>query len=353
MRTQQQYRQEKLEKFEHFSNERAMEANLSTTDKLAKYHNIQNITFKNAAEARKLIKQNAPYLLQMDKPNLLARGCASQSELYSKYLDAFADINDKERRIVSKFILELLDKIKPRNLAYHNYLCYWLNRISFAKAKPWLEAGMPHTLEDTIIMDGDWFINPRANTLVHELTHVHQRLVPFEFEEVYKDLGYLEYSPGVENIKGMGPVVALNRNNPDGLSHNWLWYDKTNRTCWWIGAVFNNITPEKLTDVANVGLKLERDSDGVYYYLKQSPTLLSDFKEFNTFFGDNPNNYHPNEMSAKFGEWMLEYVITTTTTTSTTSTNTSKNIPKNKYNCEGFTIYRKHFEKLINTFYSN
>lgn len=325
---------------EHFQTE----VNLTIIEKLAKYHNIKQLNFKNASEASKLINKNAEYLKKMNQPNLSARGCNSQDELYNKYLDAFDDINDKERKVVNKFILELLEKIKPRNLAYYNYLCNWLSRISFAKAKPWLEAGMPHTLEDTIIMDAGWFINPRETTLVHELTHVHQRIVPFEFEEVYKDLGYLEYTPGVENIKGMGVVVALNRNNPDGLSANWLWLDNNNnhnvKTYWWIGAVFNNITPSSLTDVNNVGLKLERDSDGTYYYLKQQPILLNSLVVFNKFFGmnDSANNYHPNEMSAKFGEWFLEYVL--------------GNANGENYNCDGFKIYKKHFEKLTNTFYS-
>ena len=43
----------------------------------------------------------------------------------------------------------------------------------------------------------------------------------------------------------------------------------------------------------------------LFYYLKQNPTQLSKFKEFNDFFGDNQNNYHPNEMTAKFAEYFL------------------------------------------------
>jgi hypothetical protein len=321
---------------EHFQNE----AKLSAIEKLKKYHNINQINFKNASEARKLINKNAEYLQKMNQPNLLARGCSSQTELYNKYLYAFDDITPQERKTISNFILELLEKIKPRNQAYYNYLCNWINQISIAKAKPWLEAGMPHTLEDTIIMDAGWFNSPREATFVHELTHVHQRIVPFEFEEVYKDLGYLEYTPGIENIKGMNSVIMLNRNNPDGLSANWLWLDNNNNvnTYWWIGAVFTTITPNNLTDVNNVALKLERDGDGTYYYLKQQPTLLNSLDGFNNFFGNNANNYHPNEMSAKFAEYFLEYVL--------------GNANGEKYNCNGFKIYKKHFEKLINTFHS-
>ena len=327
-------KEKEQEDIEHFE----AESILTPTDKLSKYHNI-TIQFKNANEARKLISKNTQYLQNMNQPNLIARGCSSINDLYNKYVDAFDDINDNERKTINKFILELLDKIKPRNQQYYNYLCDWCRKISIAKAKPWLEAGMPHTLENTIIMDAHWFTNPRQTTFIHELTHVNQRLVPFEFEDLYKDFGYIEYPEGIENIKGMNSVITLNRNNPDGLSPNWIWYDKTGNKYWWIGAVFSSVTPSSLTDVTNVALQLEIDRDGVYYYLKQQPTLLNTLKEFNIFFGNNYNNYHPNEMSAKFSECYLEHVLGI-------SDNTQK------YNCEGFKIYKQHFEKLIHSLYA-
>jgi hypothetical protein len=332
LRTKKEKRQEDIEHFE-------TEIALTPIDKLAKYHNI-TLQFKNANDARKLINKNAQYLQNMNQPNLIARDCTSIGELYDKYLNAFDDISDNERKTIIKFILELLDKIKPRNPAYYNYLCDWIRKICIAKAKPWLEAGMPHTLENTIIMDANWFTNPRQTTFVHELTHVNQRIVPFEFEDLYKDFGYIEYPEGVENIKGMNSVIVLNRNNPDGLSPNWIWYEKTGNNYWWIGAVFSNATPNNLSDVSNVALKLETDRDGMYYYLKQQPTLLNTLKEFNTFFGNNPNNYHPNEMAAKFSESYLEFIL-----------GISEN-DNQKYNCEGFKIYKQHFEKIIQSFYS-
>jgi hypothetical protein len=335
---------EDIKNFEYFETENAQ----SSIVKLAKYHKI-TLLFKDAQEARQLISQVYAsagtsvnkYLQNMNQPNLLARGCSSKDELYNKYLDAFDDITDIERMRIASFVLELLENIKIRNSAYYKYLLYWINKISIAKAKPWLEAGMPHTLENTIIMDANWFSNPRSTTFVHELTHINQRIVPFEFEDLYKDLNYLDYSQGIENIKGMETVITMNRNNPDGMSPNWLWYDKLSNTYWWIGAIFQNITPSRLTDVNNVALKLERGTDGTFYYLKQQPTLLDTLAQFNTFFGVNPNNYHPNEMTAKFSEWYLEYIL-------------GKSESEYKYEkYEGFKKYKQHFEKLITSFYSS
>ena len=74
-----------------------------------------------------------------------------------------------------------------------------------------------------------------------------------------------------------------------------------------------------------------------FYYLQQQPLLLNSFTNFNNYFGNNPNNYHPNEMTAKFSEWYLQYILS----------NTQQNYEK--YN--GFTIYKEYFDNLIKTFY--
>ena len=351
----------KQQKIEHFNNLRSFNINSSVDSKLLKYHNII-IQFKNAIDVNKLITAQTPTILQyinnMNQPNLLARGFACRDDLYNKYINACDDINNDERNTIQNFILELLDKIKPRNIYYYNYMCQWITKIAIAKAKPFLEDGMPHTLENTIIMDADWFINPRESTFIHELTHVHQRLLSFEYVNIYKYLGYKEYTQGVEKIKGMSSVIALNRNNPDGLSNNWLWYDKKTNTYWWIGAVFASITPSSLNDVSNIALELKLDYDDggnnklsdkddkddkdditnkTFYYLQQQPLLLNSFTNFNNYFGNNPNNYHPNEMTAKFSEWYLQYILS----------NTQQNYEK--YN--GFTIYKEYFDDLIKTFY--
>jgi len=89
-----------------------------------------------------------------------------------------------------------------------------------------------------------------------------------------------------------------------------------------------------------VALTLDRDKEGNFYYLKQNPTPLSNLKEFITFFGENPNNYHPNEMTAKFAEWYLEDIL---------REKDSNRTEYNKY--EGYKIYKKYFENMINNYY--
>ena len=382
---------------EYFNNEN----NLPLTSKLLKYH-IVTVKFKNADIAQKLITTDLPYIRNMNQPNIVARGCETKDELFTKYQNAFTDIDEIERETILKFILELLNNIKKRNTYYYKYMCYWVNNIAIAKAQPWLEAGMPHTLDNTIIMDNNWFKSPRATTFIHEITHVHQRIIPFEYDDLFTELGYQEYKKGMETIKGMDNVLVLNRNNPDGLSYNWVWVDKLQSTSdtstnahthkpinyWWIGAVFSSITPSSLTSVSNIALSLtyhlqdlanparKPQSQTIYvgtqwddpstkpeskagfskssaqttnennkndlenitlYYLQQQPTLLTSLKSFNKFFGNNSNNYHPNEITAKFSEWYLEYIL--------------GNMKDTYDNYKGFIIYKTYFNNLIKTFY--
>jgi hypothetical protein len=339
------------------------ELNSTTADKLKTKHNI-TLKYLDVNTARQLVKKNGSYMQNMNQPNLSARHCSTIDELYEKYLNGFDEITSSEKETIDLFILNLMNDIEKftkhnSNYSYYKYVSKWLNEISIAKAKSWLEAGMPHTLDTTIIMDAEWFITPRRNTLIHELTHVHQREVEFDFEDLYKELGYY-YNP--ETIKGMESIYPLNRNNPDGLSTLWLWKmpvieggsnkngagndagnDAINEMSmdsthyWWIGAIFNTVNPDSLNDVVLVALQMERDHEGHFYYLKQKPTYLSTWKPFIKFFGNNPNNYHPNETTAKCAEYFLADIL------------------NEKYldfvNYEGYKIYKKYFENMCNKYY--
>ena len=332
-----------IEQIETFENENS----LTPSEKLLKHHDII-LKYLNANQASKLIQKDGDYLKGMNQANLSARGSSSIDELYSKYIDAFDDITEEEKLTIDTFTLKLLTDLQEsgnniNNNSYYNYVKQWLKGISIAKAKEWLESGMPHTLDTTIIMDANWFKNPRRTTLLHEITHIHQRQSPLDFEDLYPLLGYY-YNP--VDIKGLESIYPLNRNNPDGMDKYWLWHSNSNneKTFWWIGAIFNTAIPTSLSDVNMMALKLDKEqgSDTIFYYLKQNPTKLSNLKEFVYFFGENPNNYHPNEMTAKFAEWFLVEKLN--------SNNVNNNINEyNKY--EGYRIYKKYFEKLINIYY--
>ena len=340
---------EKIEEFE-------IAVNLSQQQKLLKHHGI-TIHYLTIEEARALIIKikSGEYITGMNQANLSARKCLNKDDLYNKYLDGFDSITKTDKDTIDAFINELLDNIKNKtdttdttdttdilskySQSYYNYVVKWLKTISIAKAKPWLEAGMPHTLDKTIVMDADWFVKPRKTTFLHEIAHVHQRESLMDFEDLYSALGYI-YNP--VNIRGLEEIYPLNRNNPDGTSKYWLWHNKSNnhnQNYWWIGAIFKNVNPTSLTDVNLVALELDYSNDDkIYYYLKQNQSQLSTLQPFINFFGENPNNYHPNEMTAKFAEWYLNETLGINDT--------------NTYNYEGYIIYKKYFENMIKKYYT-
>ena len=336
-----------IEQIEEFENE----IELTIPEKLFKYHDIK-VNYLDAESASNLIVKEGEYLKGMNQANLSARDCKSIDELYLKYKTAFDDITDNEKETVDKFILKLMTKLKQCDNSYYNYIKKWINTISIAKAKQWLEAGMPHTLDTTIVMDANWFISPRDTTFIHEMTHIHQRKSPIDFEDLYPLLGYY-YNP--VDIKGLESIYPLNRNNPDGMDKYWLWCsnkndinntNNTNTTYWWIGAIFKTAIPTSLTDVNMMALKLDKDDD-IFYYLKQTPIQLSKLKEFNDFFGDNQNNYHPNEMTAKFAEWYLLQML------NSIKRNDINNITHTYNNYEGYKIYKKYINNMTNVYYSS
>jgi hypothetical protein len=331
IRLDKQSQQEKIEAFQSL-------ASLTPTEKLASQHDI-TLTFLAASQAAKQMQSIArQYIALMNQPNLAARGVQTQQELLVKYATAFQDITPTEQKRITEFILELLSKVQYKYPAYYRYLVKWIPRISLVKAQASLEGGMPHTLGNLVIMDSDWFSNPRGTTFLHEITHVHQRNVPFEFEDLYTQWGY--HATPMNQVRGMEGVLQLNRNNPDGMSPDWLWQEPSaGNKYWWIGAVFSSATPTSLGDISLIAVKMERDAEGNFYYLKQQPTPLNTLSPFLQYFGgSSPNNYHPNEMAAKFAEWYLEDAL---------------GMPQHDISEKqaGYQVYKNYFNKLLETYY--
>lgn len=332
-----------IEIVETFENE----LKLSSTENLYKTYDLK-INYLSANDAKTIFTQSNQYLKNMNMSNLVARGCNTFPELYEQYSNALVDISQNEQDTINSFILDLLESLNDDDtIVFRNYIVYWMKQITFAKGKSWLESGMPHTIENTIIMDSDWFLHPRKDTLLHEITHVHQRKFFHDFEDLYSKLGYVYYP---NYIKGLEPYYQLNRNNPDGTSPLWLWYNNKNNNenntdtsssnyYWWIGAIFKTANPDNVADVNYIAVKLDKGADGTFYNFGKQPIKLSKFKEFNEYFGINNNNYHPNETTAKYMEIYL---------------NDKLKSPNRLtyYNYKGYIEFKTYFDTLIHNFYS-
>lgn len=270
------------------------------------------------------------YLPTMSPINLKARGFESVNHAIQKCVNGFQKISKDDEVKTQQLIFTLLENSSVKSKKFNKYLQYWIPKIKIAKQKNWLESGMPHTHTNIIILNPSWFINPRKSTFIHELTHVHQRLKPDDFKDLFKNWGFIYYSKGIHTIKGLEDKPIISRHNPDGLDLNWIW--KTpNLNYYWISAQFirsDNIT---LTDVEYIAYQLEHDGNGNYFYLNKIPIQIKTWNEFQRYFKINNNHYHPNEIAAQYAEYYQDDQLS----------NTESNYGK------GYQIYFNHMNNLL------
>lgn len=271
-----------------------------------------------------VMNNNNDYIENMTTTNLIARKCKSKKELLNKYkLDAFDDITNFEKNIVNKNISIILNKIKYINNKYYKFLKKWLNKIYIAKSKSWLEFNMPHTYGNLIIMNNEWFIKPNIKVLIHELTHIQQRLYPNYFIKLYNELGYIN-----TNITNIFQINELNRNNPDGININWIWKNFKNNEFWWCGVIFKSYNPNNLHDVIYIAIKINMYNNNLS--LSNTIIFLNEFIDFLEFFGNYNDNYHPNEMCAMYSEWYLDEILN-----------------NNYYDYPGYNIYKNFMNNIL------
>jgi hypothetical protein len=289
---------------------------------------------------------NKEYLSKMNGVNITARGFNSNKEISSKYnKELLSSINSEEIVMVQDFIKKNTDKyISEDNKK--RWLDNILQKTVISKGQHWLEMGMPHTHTNVIIFGSSWFNNPSWKTFVHECVHTDQRFgvgMP-TYKKLYAMWGFEYYD--ISTIKGMEGIITRNRHNPDAIDCNWVWNCPIDGNTYWIGAVFDSITPESLGDVSYVGIKLEKDSTrnadnngNNLYYNGSNMRQLYNWKDFNNYFVIDNNEYHPNEIVA---EYMSIYFMLNN---KMLDNDTNSNVSKLK-NSKGFQIFKDWFNSL-------
>jgi len=248
----------------------------------------------------------------MNSINLHAREFIDINKCKNKYKYSLLDtITNEEMLNANTFInLKISNFYKNEKLTDENeqnnnaiklkWLLNILNNCQIGKGQSWLEMQMPHTHSNVIIFNTRWFNSLSWGTFIHECVHIDQRigLGISKYEELYYNWGFIKYN--IINVKGMNDIVMKNRLNPDAVDCNWLWKCKEDNNVYWIGAVFNSITPYNLGDASYIGLKLYTGINGEYYYNGNEGKNLNNWKEYQNYFGIFNNHYHPNEIIAEY-----------------------------------------------------
>ena len=289
--------------------------------------NGENYTFTGLIN---YLKDN--YLSKMNAVNMIARGFETKIDVIAKYQELCHNVSEAEIVNVNTEIRNYLTREEKRlqETYLDGYFKYWLSKIVLAKGENWLESGMPHTHQNIIIMDNDWFSNVRIGTLIHEIGHVHQRIEPLDWEELITEWGFSKCQSDNNKIVGLDSLLVRNRLNPDGMDCYWRWKDDITGQSYWIGAIFKSDEPESLRDVEYVGVELEWNGENGLWYLTDRKTSLNKLPSFVAYFGLDHDHYHPHEIGSHYLEKLLEE-------TTLGKTNVS--------NTRGYQKFRKWFEK--------
>lgn len=296
-------------------------------DAKVKKYNFK-INFFNPKNTFQLFENNQ-YIDKMNTINLKARQFNSKAELTLKYMQSILPISKKERKKTYQLVENMLARFEESeiNSVIPNFLKETLQISNIAKSSSWLEGGMPHTHDKTIILPESWFSDVSSyfkgtnnkmvfngSTLMHELVHIHQRINPDLYNNIYREWGFIK----VDFMDNMSHILELNRNNPDGMQDNWIWVDRSQRDqlkYYWIGALFKESHPaiNQVNYYAYQMNKIENtyENDIKIVRLSENPPIpLSEFNSFNNYFGITNNHYHPNEIAAQYIEELYGEVLT-------------------------------------------
>jgi hypothetical protein len=220
----------------------------------------------------------SPFFNKMTPTDLIARSVDSKENYRKIYINSLLSFNNNEKNNIDSLI-KLID---PILIKYKNISSIpW----KITKVDVNIESGYPHTLEDVIIINNNFFtLNQEQQKilLLHEKLHIYQRKFPIETEEFV--MNTLEFKIKNRN-KDLNIMV---RNNPD---LNDLTYGKDD---YYTLQVYNSFNPKSLADskVIKVNEKNNEISD-----LTQNDLKLD--------INDKTQIEHPYEIMASY----LPYVI--------------------------------------------
>lgn len=261
--------------------------------------NTINLQFISDTSNTNLINYiNTVYLIHMNSVNSVARNFTTITELKNKYNTALlSTITETDKVYLTTSVNNNINTNKLTD-KQHKWLVTVLNNTEIAKTQPWLEMNMPHTHANVILFNNDMFNTFNWSTFIHECVHIDQRINYNNYKALYYKWGFMYID--INTVKGLEHTISRNRLNPDAIDCNWIWKSPVDNNKYWIGVVFNSITPDNLGDVSYIALKIDMDNSGNYYYNGTDSRNLNIWVDFQNYFGIKNNHYHPNEIIAEY-----------------------------------------------------
>lgn len=189
---------------------------------------------------------------------------------------------------------------------------------TFVKITNEIAMGFPHTIGNVILFpekitslfaqlgaDPD----PRRSRLferlvellMHEQTHVIERLDPTRFHDLYREVwGFRK----AESIQSGEWVRKHELQNPDGMDTRWVYPIQRNGTTEWIWPLAILSNPDRNPRFQKAGIYLRKEDSGSFAVERDGRSedpryqRLSRFRSYSQYFQGMNNNYHPHEILA-------------------------------------------------------
>lgn len=240
------------------------------------------------------------------------------AECKKRYQAAVVDFKDNEKQALTFFV----SKIQP--VLLRDYPVFGNLPFSFIKSANSLEGGMAWTRGSHIILPtsmlnrlamfqrmlGDRAVPTGASLLIHEQTHVLQRLHPQLFTPLYTDTFHFVHADRIATNSWLTDRQLI---NPDGTVCDWIFPLTGNGDNSFILPLiaFNSPNPSNLsTNMGTIAVTMEKTADGFKPVLGTdgNPVVrpLNEVTEYMKGPGSEGNNYHPNEIAAdRFAELVV------------------------------------------------
>jgi hypothetical protein len=220
---------------------------------------------------------------------------------YCENIQNFTELEEKQLFYVINIINKLYKKKFNKLLTLPWNLIKVTNNI---------EGGMPHTITNNIVLPQRFLnylntfiknnqiyniINTICLTLIHEQFHVFQKMYPNVFKELY--INYWNFTPCKINLNKK--YIDNQRINPDGYD-DWC-FKYPNYMIY--PFVELKKKPDHLDSIEKIAFKFKNNKID-YNNIKK----LSHYTEYDTFFCNISQNYHPHEISAVLlSQYIIDY----------------------------------------------
>ena len=221
------------------------------------------------------------FKFRQNKKKLKAK---SRTELMLFYFDSIMQFTYEEQELLQQATNKALQKL---NNWFPNFLKD--TEIKFIKVEGTLDWNMPYTINNCIVMPYIMLKNKKelVKTIVHELIHIHQRINPEFYSNLYSGIFSFEHTNCIINLSNYENITIT---NPD--TNNTQWIIQLYDGLYYPAMIYINNTSQEVL------FRIKRDNNNCYVAI-DNPLKAHSRKDYIELLrGCNEQISHPNEIIA-------------------------------------------------------